>query len=250
MRETEQLVPRAHVSAAPKSPDPGRAGGSGAETGEDGRFQLELDPGDYRVSAASESYGRAEVETSVGSGGANDVRLALTRGATLAGKVVDERGRGIGGISVFAIAPGADGSSGSRGSMTSLPDGTFEIGGLRSMPHRVIARSDVGSFGMREGVRPGDKDVVLTLRPGARVSIRVLGADGQPVAGAMAFLEGVSFMKTDAQGIAELNVPAGTVELRVRKEPLEARTTVTVAEGGTVATEVKLAPATRVSGSP
>jgi protocatechuate 3,4-dioxygenase beta subunit len=242
-RATERPVPRAHVYATPKNPEPGAAGGSGAETGEDGRFQLDLDPGDYRVSAASENYGRAQVEASVGSAGGSDIRLVLARGLSLAGKVVDERGRGIGGISVLARASGPDFSSGSGGGTNTLPDGTFEIGGLRSMAHLVIARSDVGSFGMRDSVRPGDKDVVLTLRPAGRVTVRVLGPDGQPVMGATASVEGVSFMRTDAQGIAELTVPAGTVDLRVRKDRLEAKTTVTVAEGGTAATEVKLTPA-------
>jgi len=114
----------------------------------------------------------------------------------------------------------------------------------------VIARSNVGTYALRDGVRPGDSNVVLTLRPSARVTVYVTGPDGQPVAGAMAFLEGVSFMTTDAYGMAELNVPAGTVELRASKDRLEGRTAVTTAEGGTATVEVKLAPAPRVVASP
>ena len=45
--------------------------------------------------------------------------------------------------------------------------------------------------------------------------------------------------------------PAGTVKLRAGKDRLEGRATatVTVAERGTAAVEIKLGPATRVSGS-
>jgi len=242
--ETEQPVPRAHVYASPKKPDPGRPGNSGGETGEDGRFQFDVEPGDYRVSASAESYARVEAETSVTSGSASDIRLALVRGLMLQGKVVDGRGNGVGGLSIAAVALGADGRPAGGGGAMTLPDGTFQIAGLHSVPHRVIARSDVGMFGMREGVRPGDKDVVLTLRRGGRVAVRVLGPDGQPVTGAFAGADGLGMgASSDVQGIAEIMVPAGTTEIRVRKDRLEGRATVTVAEGGTATAEVRLAPA-------
>jgi protocatechuate 3,4-dioxygenase beta subunit len=247
-RETEQPVPRARVFAVPKKPDPSRPGVSGGETGEDGRFQLDVEPGDYRVSVFAESYARVEAETSVASGGASDIRLALVRGLTLQGKVVDGRGNGVGGLSIAAMALGADGRPAGGGGAMSLPDGSFQISGLQSVPHRLIARSDVGMFGLREGVRPGDKDVVLTLRRGGRVTIRVLGTDGQPVAGAFATVDAAGIgTTTDAHGTAELTVPAGTVELRLRKDRLEGRTTVTMAEGGTAAVEIALAPPPRAA---
>jgi hypothetical protein len=242
-RETDQPVPRAHVYALPKKPDTGRPGGSGGETGEDGRFQFDVEPGDYRVSASAESYSRVEAETSVAGGGASDIRLALVRGLMLQGKVVDGHGNGVGGLSIAAVALGADGRPAGGGGAMTLPDGTFQIAGLHAVPHRVIARSDVGMFGVREGVRPGDKDVVVTLRRGGRVAVRVLGPDGQPVGGAFAGADGMGMgANSDAQGVAEVMVPAGTTEIRVRKDRLEGRVTVTVAEGGTAAAEVQLAP--------
>jgi protocatechuate 3,4-dioxygenase beta subunit len=243
-RETEQPVPRAHVYASPKKPDPSRPGGSGGETGEDGRFQFDVEPGDYRVWASAESYARVEAETSVASGSASDIRLALVRGLMLRGKVVDGHGNGVGGLSIAAMELGADGRPAGGGGAMTLPDGTFQIAGLHAVPHRVIARSDVGMFGVREGVRPGDKDVVVTLRRGGRVAVRVLGPDGQPVPGAFAGVDGMGVgANSDAQGIAEIMVPAGTTEIRVRKDRLEGRATVTVAEGGTATAEVQLAPA-------
>ena len=56
--------------------------------------------------------------------------------------------------------------------------------------------------------------------------------------------------RTDARGLAEVMTPAGTVELQAGKDLLKGRATVTVAEHGTAAAEIKLAPATRISGSP
>jgi len=250
-RDTEQPLSRAYVSVSLVKPDPGRpVFGSGAETSDDGRFQIDVEPGDYRVSAGAEGYGRAEVEASASSGGGGDLRLALTRGLTLAGRVVDARGNGIAGLNVLAEAPGPEGRSLSGGGANTLPDGSFRIGGLKAIPHRVTAWSELGDFGRREGVTPGDKDVVLTLRPGGRVSVRVVGPDGQPVEGAWASVVNPGMgSRTDARGMAEVLVPAGTVELRARKLQLEGRVTVTVAERGTAAAEIKLA-APRVSGSP
>jgi protocatechuate 3,4-dioxygenase beta subunit len=242
-RDTEQPVSRAYVGAAPVKPDAARpVFGSGAETGDDGRFQIDVEPGDYRVSAGAEGYGRAEVEASASSGGAGELRLALTRGLTLAGRVTDARGNSIAGLNVLAEASGSEGGRLSSGGASTLPDGSFRIGGLKAIPHRVTAWSNLGDFGRRDGVTPGDKDVVLTLRPGGRVTVRVVGPDGQPVEGAWASVVNVGMgSRTDARGLAEVMTPAGTVELRAGKDRLEGRTTITVTERGTAAAEIKLA---------
>jgi carboxypeptidase family protein len=240
-QETEQPVPRANVFASPKRPGAGSMGGSGGDAGEDGRFHLEVEPGDYTVHAAAENYGPAMMEVSVGSSPGSDVRLALSRGLTLSGKVVDVSGRGVGGLQVraYSLESGPNRSGG--GAMT-LPDGTFQMGGLRPVPHRLFARSEIGAFALRTGVTPDDKEVVLTLRLGGRLTIRVLGPDGQPAAQASALVEDLMLQtRTDAQGTAELMVPAGTLSLRARKDQLGGRTTVTVAEGGTAVVEIKLA---------
>jgi len=90
---------------------------------------------------------------------------------------------------------------------------------------------------------------VLTLRPGGRVTVRVVGPDGQPVEGAWASLASLPMMRfrTDARGMAEVLAPAGTVELRARKAQLEGRATVTVTERGTAAAEIKLAMPARAA---
>ena len=240
-KDTERPVPRAFVVASRK-PQPGAPGRAGATAGEDGRFQLELEPGDYRVEASAENYSPAELDITVGTGGSSDLKLALSRGVVLSGKVVDPSGRGIGGLEVIASAA-EHGPPHAGGYAQTLPDGTFRIGGLKEGPYRLVARSELGAFATRSGVIPGDKDVVLTLRPGGRVAIRVLGPGGQPVAAASMMIEEIgAFARTDAQGLAELAVPAGTSEIRASKDRLEGKAVVTVSEGGTAAAEITLTP--------
>jgi hypothetical protein len=249
-KETDRPLPRARVFAGRKKDEPGASGASSAQAGDDGRFQLELEPGVYVVEASADDYGMAETEVTVGGEGAGDLKFALTRGLVLSGKVVDTRGRGMGGLNVSAIDV-ATAPHGEGGYAQTLPDGTFRMGGLRPAVYRVVAQSEVGSFAKRDGVRPGDEDMVLTLRAGGRVAIRALGPDGQPVAGALASSEDTWMaVKTDAQGVAEMTVPAGTSVIRVEKDRLEGRATVTVSEGGVAAVEVKLASGTGGSGSP
>ena len=247
-KENERPLIDVDVYAKPQKPE-GSSGGS-ASTGPDGRFQLELEPGEYKVAARTweEGYGAAETEVTLGASEA-EIRFALTRGLILSGKVVDAGGRGVAGVSVTARA--GEGAGRSFGFARTLPDGSFKIGGLAAESHTVVASySDQGAFGVRTGVVPGDKDVILALRPGGRVRLQVQASDGLPVDGAFATLvkisgipAGGSGARTDAQGIAEFAVPAGTVEIRVTKETLEARVTVSVGEGGSAAATVKLGAA-------
>ena len=149
---------------------------------------------------------------------------------------------------VFARA--GEGVGQSFGFAQTLPDGSFKVGGLASEPHTVVASSDPGAFAVRMGVAPADKDVILALRPGGRVRLQVQTADDQPVPRAFANLAKINGTPaagaggvTDSQGMADLTVPAGTVEIRVTKEGLEARVTVTVGENGSAAASVTLAAA-------
>ena len=100
------------------------------------------------------------------------------------------------------------------------------------------------------GVRPGQDDVVLNLQPGGRVSIRASDLEGQPVEDASINLSGVGglpaqrflWAKTDANGQVEVAVPAGPIELTVRKSDLESKLNVNVPQGGSTAVEVYLTP--------
>jgi hypothetical protein len=92
---------------------------------------------------------------------------------------------------------------------------------------------------------------VLTLRPGGKVTVHVVGPEGQPVEGAWTgILQFGMSSRTDARGLADVMTPAGTVEVRARKDRLEGAATVTVEERGTAAAEIRLGPGTHVSRGP
>jgi len=245
-RETEQPIANANVWARPKKPTIG-PGGSSAETKADGRFSLELDPGEHTLTARAEGYGGEELPVTVGDSPPAEVRLALSRGLSVSGKVVDVGGRGVAGLFVMATPQSADRPSTGGGTMT-VADGSFVVSGLTDRPHSLLARSDLGMYAFRPGVQPGDREVQLTLRPGGRALLQVTGPDGAPVAGAWANLVKIGGVnvrgmggRTNAQGLAELGLPAGPIELEVSKETLRGKVTVNLAEGGAASSAVKLA---------
>jgi large repetitive protein len=252
-RETDQPLPKANVVAMSARPDPnsrfGTAAVSNAISAADGRFRLDVEPGEYKLSARAEGFSGETITVTVGESGSSDVRLALSRGLSIRGRMVDVRGQGVGGLRIGAVT--GDVTSPRGGGMgTSLPDGTFEIAGLAAGEFNLIAQSELGFFALRPAVAAGTSDVTLTLRRGGRVAVTALGPDGQPVRGAFASVRRVSgmvawgiasMMQTDARGNTELAVPVGSVEIRVTKEGgLEGLATVPVAEGATIPVEVTL----------
>ena len=248
-RETEQPIAGAWVAAAPTDAKSGLRGGSG-QTDTEGRFHLEVDPGEFRVSARAERHRQEGTTVSVGESGVAGVRLALGEGSSITGKVVDASGRGVGGLMVSGI--GGEGISRSRSGTMSLPDGSFELADLLDAPYMVGAQAAGGLFGIAMGIVPGGKPITLGLRPGGRVRLKVLAADGSPAAGAMAFVSGyqggpaggnLGNGQADETGVAELLVPAGAVELSARNATGDrvGKTTVKVPPGGTVTAEVTLA---------
>jgi len=248
-KDTEQGIGPAFVYAALAKAVPGGGMGSSASTGADGRFQLELEPGEYKLRARAEdrSYGEGQADVSAGAGGAPEVRLALARGLAIKGKVVDIAGRGIGGITVSGRM--GEGPTSSTGLGQTLPDGTFEMGGLRAEPYNLMAGSNLGTFAVRLGVRPAEATVTLTLRPGGQLRLQVQDAAGLPVEGARPIVAKVggapvAFMgmigSSDGQGMAELVVPAGAVEVAVTKGQLRGTVSVGVGEGGSANATVTL----------
>ena len=251
--ETEQPVPHAAVMATPIRTGPsGRADafGASAMVGADGRFRLEVEPGEHNLSARAEGYGNQSQTVSVADSGVADVRVTLSRGLSIRGRVTDVGGRPLGGLRVAAVA--GDAEKPRFGGITqSLPDGTFEIGGLAAGAYGLIAQSDLGLFALRPAVSAGAEGVALTLRRGGRVIVTAIGPDGAPVRGAFATVRSVSGMVawgigglvgTGDQGVVEMVVPVGTVDLHVTMGGLTGSATVGVAEGVAVPIEVRLAP--------
>jgi hypothetical protein len=133
-------------------------------------------------------------------------------------------------------------------------DGSFRLVGLADRAYNLFAGTALAGFGVRRGVRPGDEEVVLSLRPGGRVRVSVRGPDGAAVAGAYVHVSSAggaavspeSVSPTDAQGIAEIAAPRGAVEIEAGTlgpaERLQGSVTVAVPEGGSAAAELVLAP--------
>jgi hypothetical protein len=91
--------------------------------------------------------------------------------------------------------------------------------------------------------------VTLTLRPGGRVAVRVLGADGRPVKDAYPYVQRVDGLPvwipggssaTDANGLVEVGVPAGVVEIEAATRGQTGRGSVAVTAGATVPLEIVL----------
>jgi hypothetical protein len=221
-----------------------------AQTGADGRFELVLPAGDYTVTVHAEGYASGRAEVTVGDMG-GDVRLALARGVMLKGRVLDPAGRPAADCPVSATA-GTEAEA-STDEATTLPDGSFQLKGLRPTPHAVLAGSSLSGFAFQAGVSPGGEAVTLTLQPGGQARVRVRGVDRAPISGATGLLTRVNgalveagfadaFGRSDPSGILVIPLPAGADEIEVRKDKLVGRVTVNVPSGGSAAGEVTLRP--------
>jgi hypothetical protein len=245
--ETGAPIARASIGAMAKKPGP--AAGN-AITAADGRFTIDVDPGAFRLRAAAEGYAPETVEVTVGESPVADTRIALSRGGQLRGKVLDSHGRPAPGVRVAARAEADDGVS---ASVTSSVDGTFEFSTLRPGSYSLAAGSALSGFGILGGVTPGAADVVLQLSPGGRIRVTASEGEETPVDGAfvtvrrvngvrVGFVGGVG--RTGEDGTAELDSPAGLIEIEVREGVLTGRGQVSVTAGGVAALEVALAEET------
>jgi len=253
--DTQQPVARASVSASSREPDPKGAGA--AETGPDGRFTLSVEPGDYRLSAWAEGYAMRSAEASAGTGAA-EVTIALERGVPIAGRVLDARGAPVAGAFVNASVADKDDLRIVSSAQT-LADGSFRIADVTDGAYNLAASTEHGGWAVLPGVRAGASNVVLRLRPWARVRVRVVDAGGQPVARAFVGVERVNGQRvafwtrgggvTAADGTAETRVPAGAVELRARRESLSGTVQVAATEGQPTEVEITVTEA-RPAGSP
>ena len=247
-KASEAPVPGAQVNASPKVGDGGTNARS-ARTGADGRFQFDIAPGDYTVNAGAEGYAWSHQEITVGDGG-SDVRLALARGLSIRGRVMAASGQPAGGCPVSLKALNKEGF---ETVVVTIGDGSFEIKGLPAGSYAVSAGSSLAGFAMEPSVTAGASDLALTLQPGGTVRLRIRGPDGSPVTGAYAIVAKlggvpVSFnsfegrSESDSQGALSVTVPAGAVELEVRKDKLTGTVTVNVPTAGSSAGNVVLAP--------
>jgi hypothetical protein len=234
----------AFISANAKTK--GEHAGAFARMGPDGRFGLELDPGEYVVSAHCQGYGELSQDVTLPESGLDGLRLALGKGVVLAGKVVDAGGRPAAGAQVIASTAQNDSGRMSSLSGSTAGDGSFRLEGVQDEPQNVAAAQE-GRFALLRNVTPGEAGVILVLRPGGRVLLTLRDAGGAPVEGAWTFasVDGVPVptglpATSGARGTVEMSVPAGSVTVHAMAGNLHGQTVFDVVEGGSVSQDIVL----------
>lgn len=245
-RESGEAISRAELLGKPHVGESGFSGSTGA----DGRFSLEAEPGDYELSADAAGYAKGSVPLSVTAEGASDVRVALSRGARIEGKVVDAAGRGVAGLPVQGTSGDPTQEGTSHGFAITQADGSFDMGGLLDRPHNLLTGTALAGFAMQPSVAAGSKDVVLTLVPAGRLHVLVTGANGAPVdraslfvtrmAGVFVSVMGSAQSFTGPEGIADMKVPQGPIEVTVGKVNVKTTSSVDVPAEGVASLQVAL----------
>jgi hypothetical protein len=164
---------------------------------------------------------------------------------SITGRVIDAADHGVPRLMVQAIHDDAEHTG--RAHALTREDGTFELRVSDNTPVNVAVGSGRTGFAFQAGVRPGAQNVMLRLIPGGAVRVLVLGPRGEPKAGVSVqgpvSLDGAHFLelnaaRTGTDGTAELAVPAGVVEVVLRRS--DGRTLTHLREKVTAGTTVEI----------
>jgi hypothetical protein len=161
-KETKQPLADAKVDVRPAGNVPG---GAGLVTGLDGRYQIAVESGSYRVSASAPKY-VAQNDTMTLGGAAVERTFELVRGGSVKGHVLTPGGLGADMAQVFALP--TDGPS--ARTARALVDGSFVLDGLTAGSYQVFAAHALG-FALQP-VLSFDQPVELTLKPGTKTRLR------------------------------------------------------------------------------
>ncbi len=194
---TKRPISRARVEALDDPyPMPSSTAAGRARTDSRGRFRLVgLARREYRVAAWRTGYLVSSVPVTASSPAAGPVRIALARGGTISGRVVDEAGAGVAGVRVRTL-PG----QGRRGMLLNHPTrapvpsavtrsdgGSSSRASLRVWRSPIVATRTGYVAAHREGLTATTargKPVTLVLRRGLEAHGRVVDESGAPVAAA------------------------------------------------------------------
>lgn len=197
-------------------------------TDNDGAFAFEgLDPGPVVIVARRAGYGQALLPTAVTSGAssARPLVLRLADGETIAGRVLDERGEGIGWARLAVLSTGnLHGFFHGRSFAETDRDGRFRIDTVGGSGRTSLVVSASGFATSMHPATPGDENVEIELRRGATLALRFLSEPGgKPLEGAEVWLEvgaadatvgDQSFAAGTTDGSGEIEVETGSGLLR------------------------------------
>ncbi|MCA1579853.1 MAG: carboxypeptidase regulatory-like domain-containing protein [Acidobacteria bacterium] len=161
-----------------------------------GKFRLNgLAPRPYAVTGSREGYLASVINgVSAGTAAPGTVALALAKAASVAGKVVDEKGQPVAGANVhFALEGGMRGFlrrgpstlMGARGAFTAA-DGTFRLRNLAAGRNMILEAGKPGYTDARRTgltLKTGDAlaNVSLTLKKGLEARGKVVDGEGKPI---------------------------------------------------------------------
>jgi hypothetical protein len=232
-------VPGAELRLA--GPDPRRYAGPFAPPHADGsgRFELRGVPAGegYALAARAPGYleGRLDLPPVRPPGGLSGVRLPLSRGARIAGRVLDPAGAPAPGAVVTVLAERA--ALEPRSSRPAGPDGAFVVEGLADGPYQVGAERDKEALAELRPVvvarGAGPLDLELRLATAPPIEGRVTDEAGEPAAGAEVSAERAGPLvarrsavrtRSGADGTFSLDAGPGRFALRARKAGYRAAT--------------------------
>jgi hypothetical protein len=232
----------------------------GATTDAEGRFSLAPRAEGCRAIATHQEFGDASPRVLVAG---KDNRLVLGEPASIAGVVVDERGRALSGYHIAVESFKSDDASRPAGVVNKRqrvdePDGRFLLEGLRAGEYVLTAnaqgRPPVQSDPIQVAAGERVRSVRIVVPLGAVLTGIVRDAtSGDPVAGAVVTLDGLTMIgpssppaTTDEAGRYSIEgVPKGPFSVRVGKQGYLTRVEAGITTGGRgeVSRDIEIAPA-------
>ena len=207
-----------------------------------GSFAIELEPGEYQLTAGAEGYAlSAPVKLSVAASEVALGDIGLSRGGTISGRAT-LAGQPVSQARIDAAVQGSE----TLQTRYSGPDGYFTVSGLPDAPVRLVASDNAGHVGMQV-VTPGSTDPVeVKLGPAARLNILVVGPREslQKIDVTIPRVDGIGstgWSRADVNGRATLFALPGETRVRASAEGLFGETVVQTQAGETteVVVEVK-----------
>ncbi|MHC4829452.1 MAG: carboxypeptidase regulatory-like domain-containing protein, partial [Planctomycetota bacterium] len=163
---------------------PGTEGGerhaAGTTTDEEGRYAIDhLRPGRYYVVASDGEHAEAVRSLHVREGDSKKVDLALDKGRSIKGTVVDPEKKPLAGILVSMVYP--------ERQATTDAEGRFELGGIgrRQGGAELVATDPSGRMGYQKASsgggrrRGGRGDIEIVMHPAARIEGTLVQAGGE-----------------------------------------------------------------------